>query len=421
MSKVIKKDRSVSYKEVKSCRITNSSNLITVLDLGVHAMSGIFPKARDLPVTKGPLELVWCPESGLLQLKHSYDPEEMYGPNYGYRSGLNGSMIQHLQDKARRLESRLSLQRGDIVLDIGSNDGTLLNAYQNKDLKRIGIDPTSGKFLEHYEKEVHVVEDFFTADRFYQVSDGRKARVITSIAMFYDLEDPNKFVSDIGECLSPDGIWHFEQSYLPSMLRMNSYDTICHEHLEYYSLQVVVDLLKRHNLKVIDVELNAVNGGSFGVTAVRDGSQAQGNPEIVEWILQQEKALGLATEEPYLSFAERVFAHRNNLQDLIYSLRDSGKKIAGYGASTKGNVLLQFCDFGPDEISCIAEVNPDKFGSFTPGTNIPIVSESEAKAERPDFMLVLPWHFRDGIIKRESEYLQSGGRLIFPLPEIEVI
>ena len=410
-----------NYKEINKCRISKSTNLKTILNLGEHYLTGIFPKKKDEVITKGPLELVWCEESGLVQLKHSFDPDEMYGSNYGYRSGLNKSMAEHLKFKVERLMSLNILNDNDVVLDIGSNDGTLLSFYKNLSLNKYGMDPTAGKFIDYYDKDITIIENFFSKDNFLKNSKNKKAKIVTSIAMFYDLEDPSKFVSDINGILDEEGIWHFEQSYLPTMLRMNSYDTICHEHVEYYTLNVVKELLEKNDLKIINVELNSINGGSFAVTAAKKNSSLNTNTELVNWLLEHEKRMDLNTLKPYESFKKRVFKHREDLKNLIKNIKASGKNIAGYGASTKGNVLLQFCDLSENEISCIAEVNKEKFGSFTPGTNIPIMSEEEVKKKNPDYMLVLPWHFRDDIIKREQEYLKSGGRLIFPLPEIEVI
>jgi len=287
-------------------------------------------------------------------------------------------------------------------------------------LTRIGIDPTGAKFKQYYPDDVVLVPDFFTAAN-YRKSTDKLAQIVTSIAMFYDLEDPISFARQIEEVLAPDGLWHFEQSYMPSMLRMCSYDTICHEHIEYYSLTVVDTIVKAAGMKVVDVQMNAVNGGSFAVTAAKCASHFVPNRALIDWMLQQEDRMGLKTPKPFREFKERVYRHREDLMRLLDGLVADGKKIVGYGASTKGNVLLQFCGITEKHLTAIAEVNPDKYGSFTPGTKIPIVSEAEAKAMNPDYMLVLPWHFKEGILRREKEYLDKGGKLIIPLPEIEII
>jgi len=392
-----------------------------VLNLGHQALTGVFPRTSDEPVTVGPLELVWCPASGLLQLKHSYESSEMYGDNYGYRSGLNQSMVNHLTDKITYLERLTPLKSGDVVVDIGSNDATTLKAYRATGIRKIGIDPTGKKFAEYYPADVTLVPDFFSSVA-YQSVETKKARIVTSIAMFYDLEAPIEFARQIESILADDGIWHFEQSYMPSMLRLNSYDTVCHEHLEYYSLGVVKKIVEQAGLRLVDVVMNAINGGSFAVTAAKMANRSvKANQPVIDWLLEQEDRMGLNTPRPYRDFEERVFRHRDDLTRLIHALTADGKKILGYGASTKGNVLLQFCGLTATEIPAIAEVNVDKFGCVTPGSHIPIISEIEAKAMSPHYYLVLPWHFKDGIVRREKDFLAGGGRMIFPFPEIEIV
>ena len=345
----------------------------------------------------------------------------MYGDNYGYRSGLNQSMVDHLTQKVRYLERMVALRPGDAVLDIGSNDATTLKAYSKDGLRRIGIDPTGQKFFSYYPEDVKLVPDFFSAAAFRSASTV-PAKIVTSIAMFYDLESPVAFAREVESILADDGIWHFEQSYMPSMLRMNSYDTICHEHIEYYSLAVVKRVLDAAGFRVIDVVMNNVNGGSFAVTAAKaSNGTLKSNQAVIDWLLEQEERMGLSTPRPYREFEERVFRHREDLSRLIRTLVADGKRVLGYGASTKGNVVLQFCGFTSAEIPAIAEVNPEKFGRVTPGTHIQIISEADARAMKPDYFLVLPWHFKEGILRRERDYLADGGKFIFPFPEIEIV
>lgn len=408
------------YTEISKCRVSGSTNLIPVLSLGEQTLTGVFPKSSAEVITKGPLDLVWCPDSGLLQMKQSYDLGEMYGDNYGYRSGLNTSMVQHLTHKINFLERLVGPTSSDIVVDIGSNDATSLKAYSAK-CRRVGIDPTGNKFREFYSDGILLLPDFFSANLFASAFPRERAKIVTSIAMFYDLEDPIRFVRDVEAILQDDGIWHFEQSYMPSMLRTNSYDTICHEHLEFYSFRVVRDMLEKCGMRVVDVQMNAINGGSFAVTACKRKAGYKSNIPIIDWMLRQEDDMGLDTPRPYRDFEERVFKHRKNLNGLIRSLVDDGKKIIGYGASTKGNVLLQFCGLGREYIPYIAEVNKDKFGCYTPGTNIPIISEKEARAMKPDYFFVLPWHFKNNILEREKDFMANGGKFLFPLPEIEIV
>lgn len=409
-----------AYKEITKCRISGSTDLVKVLSLGEQYLTGVFPTSISERITKGPLDLVWCPDSGLLQMKQSYNLDEMYGDNYGYRSGLNASMVKHLSHKINSLEKLIPLNENDLVIDIGSNDATSLKAYKSK-CKKVGIDPTGTKFKEHYTNEIKLIPDFFSETVFRKFFPNKKAKIITSIAMFYDLENPAAFVKDVFNCLHDEGIWHFEQSYMPSMLRTNSYDTICHEHLEFYSFKVVKNLLEDCGMKILDVQMNAVNGGSFAVTATKKTTSLKSNAPIINWMLQQEEDMGLDTVKPYKDFEERVFKHRKNLTSLINALVDDGKKVFGYGASTKGNVLLQFCGLTCKQIPYIAEVNEQKFGCYTPGTNIPIISEKEARELKPDYFLVLPWHFKNSILEREIKFAEQGGKFIFPLPEIEIV
>lgn len=410
----------VGGQRIRRCRAGGGTDLVTVLDLGRQELTGVFPRSSTEPVSSGRLELLWAPRSGLVQLGHSFTPSEMYGADYGYRSGLNGSMVRHLTSKIQMLEKRFDLRTGDAVLDIGSNDATSLKAYTVPGLQRIGIDPTGAKFRAYYPDDLVLVADFFSA-KAYRSTGAPAPRIITSIAMFYDLEDPVGFARDIESILAPDGVWHFEQSYLPAMLRMTSYDTICHEHLEYYSLGVVQHILQAAGLKVIDVAMNSVNGGSFAVTAARTESPLNVERPVIDWLLDQEERIGLNTPRPYRDFEERVYRHREDLRRLLGALNADGKRVLGYGASTKGNVVLQFCGLTAADIPAIADVNPDKFGAFTPGSRIPIVSESDAHAMQPDYYLVLPWHFKEGILQREAAFRDRGGKFIFPFPSIEIV
>ena len=410
------------YTEIKKCRICKSSSLKNILNLGEQCLTGVFPKNPDEEVTKGPLDLVACMKCGLLQLKQSFSLDEMYGDNYGYRSSLNQTMVTHLEKKISSLQSLCPLSTGDIVVDIGSNDATTLKLYNTEGVKKIGIDPTGNKFSKYYTDGIELITDFFPSELFYKLMNSNKAKIITSIAMFYDLEDPKFFVNKIAESLHEDGIWHFEQSYMPLMLEMNSYDTICHEHLEFYSFTVIKNLLDKCGLKIIDVEINDINGGSFAVTACHKNSvMYEINNAVINLLLNQEKELGIGTMKPYIDFSKRVSAHKDNLLGLLTALKKEGKKIFGYGASTKGNVLLQYCGITKDEIPYIAEVNDDKFGCFTPGSNIPIIPEVEARKMNPDYYFVLPWHFKHNILEKEKEFSASGGKFIFPLPQIEII
>jgi hypothetical protein len=406
---------------IERCRLCGKSDLTPILDLGIQALTGIFPRTRDAAITEGPLVLVKCRgECGLVQLAHDYVLPEMYGEHYGYRSGLNRSMVRHLSEKVKWLTTLRPLSEGDVVLDIGSNDGTTLSQYPST-MTRVGIDPTSAKFRSFYPDDVLVVPEFFDRGVFERVvPGGKKARIVTSIAMLYDLPAPLDFVRDVAAILADDGIWHFEQSYLPSMLATTSYDTVCHEHVEYYALRQIQWMLRRAGLRIIDVQLNDVNGGSFAVTVRKDDGRGEDAPFARE-LLAKEEALQLDTLAPYEAFAQRTAKHRDDLRELLLKLKAEGRLVIGLGASTKGNVVLQYCNIGTDLLPFIAEVNPDKFGSFTPGTKIPIIDEAEARKKKPDVFFVLPWHFRSTFLEREKDFLAGGGRLLFPLPNTELV
>ena len=414
------------FRETRHCRICNNSNLVTVLDLGVQYLTGVFPSRVMPELSKGPVQLVKCHGSdvseycGLVQMRHTFSADEMYGETYGYRSGLNRSMVEHLYQKVDDLQKLVPLNQNDLVLDIGSNDGTLLGRYPDKGPTLVGIDPSAEKFRKYYRADVNLIVDFFSADNFQKHFGERKAKIITSIAMFYDLEDPQSFVNDIASVLADNGIWHLEQSYLPMMLRANSYDTVCHEHIEYYALRQLMWMFKHADLHIINVQLNNTNGGSFAVTVAKNNSQFRENSELIESLLCQEAAIGIETLKPWEDFWQQALKNRNEIHAL-FDMLGNEKKILGYGASTKGNVLLQFCGITPEMLPYITEVNEDKYGCYTPGTWIPIIPEDEGRKMDPDYYLVLPWHFRDGIIKREVSFRNGGGKLVFPLPVMEII
>lgn len=391
-----------------------------VVSLGKQALTGIFPKPADSPIARGPLTLTRCLDCGLVQLLHSYEAEDLYGAHYGYRSGLNSSMVEHLERKVAELTRRFPIAAGDLVVDIGSNDGTLLGFYPAT-VERVGFDPSAEKFRQFYKTGIKLITDFFSAKTFRMAFGERKARIITSIAMFYDLEEPQQFVDEIASLLADDGVWHFEQSYLPSMLKANAYDTICHEHLEYYSLRQIQGMIERAGLKIVAVSLNDTNGGSFAVTVAKASASIAPATADVQRLLSEEARMNLDNAAGYRDFVAFVRKHKSALPKLLRTLQSEGKRVLGYGASTKGNVILQYCGITPQLLPFIAEVNPDKFGALTPGTGIPIVSEKEAHAMRPDYFLVLPWHFRTNIIERERAFLARGGRLIFPLPQVEIV
>lgn len=409
------------YKKVEKCRICGNTHLEQVLDLGEQMLTGVFPREKGEKVTTGPLRLVKCTGTndacGLLQLEHSYDLGEMYGENYGYRSGLNASMVAHLHNKVKRILGMVNLQAGDLVIDIGSNDSTTLQAYPANGAVLVGVDPTGVKFKTYYPQHIQLIPDFFSAELVQARFPNKKAKVVTSFSMFYDLEDPLGFMRQVHDVLAEDGIWVFEQSYMPTMLATNSYDTVCHEHLEFYALRQIQWMAERVGFRIKDVEFNDVNGGSFSVTVEKSQASKDLAPEVRK-VLEDEQRNGLDTLQPYQAFARRVEETRQRLLDFISHERQQGKTIAVLGASTKGNVLLQYCGITTDHVESVGEVNAEKFGCFTPGTWIPIVPEVELLQSKPDYLIVLPWHFRRFFVANTK---LSGVKLVFPLPELEVV
>lgn len=408
------------YKKIEKCRICGSTHLELVLNLGDQMLTGVFPREKGAKVTTGPLHLVKCmggdEACGLLQMEHSYDLGEMYGENYGYRSGLNASMVVHLNNKVKRILGLVELGAGDLVIDIGSNDSTTLQAYPSYGPILVGVDPTGIKFHNYYPPHIQLIPDFFSSDLVIARFPGKKAKVVTSFSMFYDLEDPIGFMRQVHEVLADDGVWVFEQSYMPTMLATNSYDTVCHEHLEFYALRQIKWMTDRVGFKIIDVEFNDVNGGSFSVTVRKSSADDTAEP-AVQKILDDERASGLDTLAPFEAFADRVSQSKQDLLLFIESARAEGKTIAALGASTKGNVLLQYCGLTATEIPFVGEVNTEKFGCYTPGSWIPILPEKELLEKKPNYLIILPWHFRKFFESSEALASQS---LVFPLPRVEV-
>jgi len=359
---------------------------------------------------------MFCSECGLAQLKHNFDLDALFRETYGYRSGINHSMRQHLSELVDGILAKLTLQDGDIILDIGSNDGTLLKSYPGGDFKRVGIDPTIAQFKQHYPDDIVTIADFFTEKAFHAAANGRHAKIITSIAMMYDLPEPNVFVQEIAKCLAPEGLWVFEQSYVGLMLKQNAFDTICHEHLEYYGVRQIDRLLSNHGLRIIDVIFNNVNGGSFQVHACHNDAPFTTTPGVAQ-CLSAEMAAGLDTSAPYFEFRDRILDFKTRIHEFVTEEHAAGKTFMVYGASTKGNVLMQYCGLDNRIVEAAADRNPEKWGRRMPGTDIPIISEETARSRNPDYFLVLPWHFKDEFIVREQEYLNNGGNIIFPLPE----
>ena len=408
-------------ESIKNCRSCNSSNIEVVFDLGEQVLTGVFRSESLVDISSSPVALVACNSCRLVQMKYSYSLNEMYNDGYGYQSGLTTYMSQHLKGILSFASDLVNLDKDDSILDIGCNDGTLLNHYPKDLYNLIGIDPVAKKYLDRYPKNAKVVTDFFTKESYFSVTSN-KAKIVTSISMFYDLEEPVKFAKGIASVLSDEGVWVFEQSYLPAMLRTNSYDTICHEHYEFYSLTAIQHILDQAGMIIVDASQNEVNGGSVRLAAVHKNSKlaSKVSPEAL-WLIEQEKNHDIFSNQPWVDFQKNVDRHKLDLVNLLINLKKAGKTVIGYGASTKGNVILQYCGIGIDLLPVIGDITPSKDGVFTPGSKIPVISMEKAKALKPDYFLVLPWGFRSDILLREKETIANGTKFIFPLPFVEIV
>lgn len=413
----------MNLRTIQTCRVCGSSALTPVIDLGEQHLQGSFakPGVQMPPMRRIPCQLVRCNPQldenacGLLQMRHSVPPQILYS-SYWYRSGTNQTMRDHLADIAAEATKMIGGEHGS-ALDIGCNDCTLLKQYPQS-WQRYGIDPS---YIEHSDLSgITVIKSLFPSDQLR----AKQFDVITSIAMFYDLEDPCGFAMAVKRSLAIGGIWILEMSYMPTMLDRNAYDTICHEHLEYYSLAVIEYICASAGLKVCRAELNEINGGSvrcYVAHAAEDGFDKPEWTAAIQRIRCDEFDRTLDTDAPYVKFQRHVQQHREDLLKLLAGLWADRKRVHIYGASTKGNTLLQWCGIDSKIIECAADRNPQKHGARTLGTDIPIVSEEESRAMRPDYLLVLPWHFRDEFVKREAEFVARGGKFIFPLPEITIV
>jgi len=394
-----------------NCRSCGSEKIVDVLSLGNQYLSD-FLLEGDLKPPQYPLNVVMCKECTLVQLRETTPQNALYTPRYGYKSGISQTIKDDLRDVVSQVFQRMELKPNDVVVDIGANDGTLLSNYNG--LLRVAFEPIK-KFADQIVKDCTaelVFNDFFGAKRYYDVIN-LKAKVITAISMFYDLDDPNSFVRDLARILDPKGLLVIQQNYLVGMLKNKAFDNICHEHVEYYSLTSLEKLLNNHGLEVVDVTQNSINGGSFR-TYIK-------HMDNVRKMRYEERKLKLDNQWTYYLFALQVKHVKHEIKSFIEKVVKEGKKVYVLGASTRGNTLLQYCGLNNTLITKAIERNPEKFGKKIASLDIPIVSEEEGRKEKPDYLLVLPYFFKEEIVKREEEYLKGGGHLIFPLPKLEII
>ncbi|PJA71266.1 hypothetical protein CO153_02460, partial [Candidatus Pacearchaeota archaeon CG_4_9_14_3_um_filter_30_11] len=410
--------------EIKYCRSCGSKNLSPIISLGNQYITNFVEKDNERQF-KCPLDLIICENCKLVQLKHNAPPESMWNEQYWYKSGISSTIKEDLKDIVNNSEKIANPKEEEIVIDIGCNDGTLLSFYKNENLKKVGFEPSKNVAKDAREKGFHVINNFFNYEDYKKDFGDKKAKIITAISMFYDLEDPNKFMEDIVSCLDKDGLFIIQQNYLLTMLINNAFDNICHEHREYYSLFSLNHLLEKYNLEVFDIVQNGINGGSIRTYIRFKGSdkinEPEGSKERLEGIKKKEKEMQLDTLKPYLEFASRINKIKENLLNFIKKEKENGRKICVYGASTRGNVILQYFNLDENLIFCAADKNPDKWDKKTVGSLIPIVSPKELRKIDPDYLLVMVWHFFEEIKNQEKEYFEKGGKFIVPLPNFKVV
>ena len=418
------------YKEITCCRACYSQTLINVLTLGNLAVSDFVDNPSPDNGIKAPLELVLCdPKAsgcGLLQLRHTVSNEAMYR-NYWYRSGINQTMIDELEDISRTAAKVAGLQSGDFVIDIGANDGTLLRGYKVHGLNTVGFEPARNLYDYGKIGTTKIINDFFNHAAWTASFGEKKAKVITAIGMFYDLDDPNSFIQDVCKCLDDEGVFIIQMMYMPFALERNAFDGICHEHLEYYTMKSLENLLHRHGLEIFDVQMREeINEGSVRFYIAKNKSSAaklktaEGNSRVSKLRVSEER-MGLQELSTYEALVHRIESARKSTLDFLKQEKARGKKIHGYAASTKGNTTLQYYGINSELVDSIADRNSVKWGKYTVSSGIPVISEEDSRALKPDYYFVLAWHFLPEFTKREQDFLKNGGKFIVSMPNFSVI
>ena len=408
----------MKYSKIRNCRLCKSKSLKPIINFGAMSLSSAFPSKTKEYKAKTPMILVICNNCKLTQLLHNYDLKDLYNDEYGYRSGINNIMVNHLTEISTQVKKIVTFKNGDYILDIASNDATLLKSYKLSKINYVGIDPTIKKYKKFYPKEIKTRPKLFNKKEYLKISSNKKAKAITSIAMFYDVQDPNKFTSEIHDILDNEGIWVMEMFYIPILLKYNAYDSVCHEHITYLTYQHIEYLCKNNNLRIFDATLNSMNCGSIRYFICHKNAKFKSNYKAIKKCKKYEK--NLKKNKIYFDFKKRIKKISKKLNFLIKKINNKKKTVHIYGASTKGNVLIQYSKLSNKNIPYAAERNSSKWTKKMPGSNIPIISEKTSRLMKPDYYLVLPWHFKNEFIKREKKFLLSGGKLIFPLPKIEI-
>ena len=398
---------------ISKCRNCSHKNFLSLINLGKISFTGRFPKLKETE-KKGIIKLIKCKSCNLIQLSENFKLKDLYGQNYGYRTGINNTMTHHVKKIVKKLSFFTNIKKNDAVLDIASNDGTLLNFY-NKNITTFGIDPILNKYKNNYKNIKFKTSNFFSYERVRKLYK-KKFKIITALSVFYDLPQPNIFLSDIHKLLDDKGIFLIEFADLYSIIKNKMFDTFCHEHLEYYSTEVLIKMLIRNNLKLIDIKENKINGASKQFYVTQINSKYRVKKKVIEHYLKLEKNSKISEFSTFYKLKKQINKLKIKLRTRINYLKKKNKIIHGYGASTKGNVLLQYFNINNKMISYIADRNPNKINLYTPGSKIKIISEKDSRKMNPDYYVVLPWHFKDEIIKREKKLISKGTTFIFPLP-----
>ena len=406
--------------KITSCRNCKSKYFSKLFTLGKMCFTGKFPKNLTTNIPKVVISLIMCKSCKLVQLDRNFNPKYLYDTNYGYRTGINTTMIQHVKGVVKESIKIVKLKKKDSVLDIASNDGTLLNFYK-KNIFRVGIDPLIKKYKNQYKNINFGIQEFFSYKAIQKKKINKKFKIITALSMFYDLPNPNKFLEDVKKVLDKEGIFVLEHADLLSIIKNCQFDTICHEHLEYYSTKVIIELMNKNELRVFNLKANTINGGSMRYYICHKDSKYKNNNKKINKILREEMKSKLDKPDTFNDFFKLINVQKKKLLKLINKIIKKKEIIHGYGASTKGNVLLQYFGINSNKISYIADRNPQKVNLYTPGTKIKIVSESFSRMCKPNYYLVLPWHFKKEIILREKKVIKEGSRLIFPLPKMKIV
>jgi len=410
--------------KIKGCRACSSEDLIPIISLGEQYVSNFISPGENSG-TRVPLELILCSNCKLLQLRHNAPDEEMWGDQYWYKSGINRLIIEDLKDIVDSAEKIVALNKDDLVIDIGCNDGTLLGFYDKEGINSVGFEPSKNVAKEAERRGFKIINNFFNSSDFIREFGNRKAKIITAISMFYDVDNPNQFLQDILSLLDEDGIFIIQQNYLVSMLEQNAFDNICHEHRAYYSLTSLNNLLKKHGLEIFDIKLRDINGGSIRTYIKRQGnSQINSFKDVKKRLAQleeKEKLMLLDTSKPYEEFAQRIDNIKRHILTFIEKEKKNGKTFGVCGASTRGNTTLQYFGLNSNHILAAAEANPDKWGKRTVGSGIPVVSIEDMKKINPSYQIVLIWHLFEGLMEKEKEYLKNGGKFILPLPSFKIV